>query len=42
MAMYHNMMTSNYWLFDSTVELIKEFEGMQGADFEEQLRALMK
>ncbi|UVD80803.1 MULTISPECIES: hypothetical protein [Myroides] len=42
MSMYHNMMTSNYLLFDSTGELIKEFEGVQGADFEEQSRALMK
>lgn len=41
-AMYRQTFTPDYWLFDQDGKLVKRFEGMQGDDFEEQLRVLMK
>ncbi|MFM9402646.1 TlpA family protein disulfide reductase [Myroides odoratimimus] len=42
LAMYRNNSTPDYWLFNLEGKLVMRFEGMQGEDFEEQLRALMK
>ncbi|EHO14573.1 hypothetical protein HMPREF9714_00403 [Myroides odoratimimus CCUG 12901] len=42
LGMYRQNGTPHYMLFDTKGKLVKDFLGMQGEDFEEQLRALMK